>query len=198
MHIGDLWSVSIKKIPDQDLAKDYMKKAIACTVLLPFKEGTEIPDQPSKLLFWCTGWKQFNKEDWFSMFLDVLKEDIEISTKRNTLLALGILDPIDVSPIARQAFNWLYDQFTNTCNVDECNTEQIKSKFTNLVRAYGEAVICNMFVNHKSSINKVFNWNSGYFFEKQIHKIYNIDQLIKIKNTELSKTNNKYIKNISQ
>ena len=117
---------------------------------------------------------------------------LPVRTKRNTLLNLGIIDPIDISPIARQAFNWLYDEFVNNCDVENCNVEDVKNKFKNLVRAYGGAIICNMFVNHKSNVKKVFNWKSGYFFEKQIHKIYNIDQLIKIKNTELNKTISNY------
>jgi len=197
-HISDLWSVSIKKYSNENLAKEHVKKAIACTVLLPYLDGTDVPEQPSKLLFWCTAWKQFNKEDWFTMFLDILKEDIDISSKRNILLNLGVLDPIDVSPIARQAFNWLYDQFSNNCDMNEVNTADAKNKFMNLVRAYGGASICSVFIHHKSNVTKVFNWKSGYFFEKQIHKIYSIDELIKIKKTELSKTNNKYIKNIKK
>ena len=196
-HISDLWNVSIRKFPDQNLAKEHMKRAIACTILLPFIEGTDIPDQPNKLLFWCTGWKQFNKEDWFEMFLNILKEDVDIALKRNQLLNLGIVDPIDISPIARQAFNWLYNEVLNSPDFKDENMDNIKSKIINLVRAYGGAVICNIFINHKFSINKIFNWKSGYFFEKQIHKIYSIDQLIKIKKTELSKTNIKYIKNIA-
>ena len=53
-----------------------------------------------------------------------------------------------------------------------------------------------VFVNHKTNIDKVFNWRSGYFFEKQIHKVYSVDEIKKIKLAELNKTNNKYIKTI--
>jgi hypothetical protein len=54
-----------------------------------------------------------------------------------------------------------------------------------------------MFVKHKNNISKVFNWRSGYFFEKEIHKVYKIDEIIKIKNTELQKLNQKYVKKIT-
>jgi hypothetical protein len=45
-------------------------------------------------------------------------------------------------------------------------------------------------------VDKVFNWRSGYFFEKQIHKVYSVEQIKKIKLAELAKTSNKYIKTI--
>ena len=54
-----------------------------------------------------------------------------------------------------------------------------------------------MFVKHKSNVNKVFNWRSGYFFEKEIHKVYKIDEILKIKSTELQKLNQKYVKKIT-
>jgi len=156
-HISDLWNISVKKFSNQELAKEHVKKAISCTILLPFKDGTEIPDQASKLLFWCTAWKQFNKEDWFNIFLNILKEDIDISSKRNILLNLGILDPIDISPIARQAFNWLYDQFLNNCDTENDDTEDIKNKFTNLYDYLLLLLLCNIFINHKFNIGKIFN-----------------------------------------
>jgi hypothetical protein len=54
-----------------------------------------------------------------------------------------------------------------------------------------------MFVNHKKNVNNVFNWRSGYFFEREIHKVYSLQDILKIKNTEIEKTNSKYIKKIS-
>ena len=58
-------------------------------------------------------------------------------------------------------------------------------------------MVCNMFVNHKKNVNNVFNWRSGYFFEREIHKVYSLQDILKIKNTEIEKTNSKYIKKIS-
>jgi len=81
--------------------------------------------------------------------------------------------------------------------LNEDNAKELEIKFFNLVKAYGGAIICNMFVKHKSNVNKVFNWRSGYFFEKEIHKVYKIDEIIKIKSTELQKLNQKYVKKIT-
>jgi hypothetical protein len=131
------------------------------------------------------------------MFQDFVKKDIEIIENRNKIIVLGVIDPIDISPLTRQAFNWLYDQAKASNVIDKDNAEDIKLKFSNLVKAYGGAVICNMFVKHKKNIQDVFNWRSGYFFEREIHKVYSLDSLIKIKTTELQKVNQNYVKRIN-
>ena len=165
-HIASLWKNALNKNKDEIEAKNYMKNAISCATLLPYLEKTPIPEQAKNLLFWCTGWKQFSQHDWFSIYLDTLKEDVKIANDRNKIISVGIIDPIDISPITRQAFNWLYSKAEDKENMSDINISELKGKFTNLVKAYGGAVICNMFINHKLNIDKVFNWRSGYFFEK--------------------------------
>lgn len=193
-HIAALWSNASKKYSDEVQIKDYVKRAISCTTILPLVEKTQIPDPPSNLLFWCTGWKQFNENDWFDLFLSVLREDIKIQENRNKVIEIGVIERVDVSPITRQAYNWLYERVLEDKSVSEDSLNDIKAKMINLVRAYGGASICNVFVKYKNHVDKIMNWRSGYFFEKELHKIYNVDQLIKIKSAELSKTNSKYIK----
>lgn len=197
-HIASLWKNATNKFKNEHDAKNYVKKAIACATLLPFLEKTSIPEQPKNLLFWCTGWKQFDQHDWFDIYVGMLKEDVDISQKRNSIISIGIIDPIDISPITRQAFNWIYGKAEDYENLNNLDVNDLKSKFANLVKAYGGAVICNIFINHKLNVDKVFNWRSGYFFEKQIHKVYSSDQMVKIKSAELLKTNKKYISNIGE
>jgi len=192
IHIGNLYKNFSNKLKNESLAKEGVRKAIACTILLPLVKKTTIPDPPSNLLFWCTAWQEFDEADWFALFASVLKEDLEIINHRNKALQLGIIDPIDVTPITRQAYNWMYEKAIDS-HSDKYINDDLKNKLFNLVRAYGGAVICNMFVSHKLNIDKVLNWRSGYFFEKQIYKVYSIDQILKIKATELNKTNQKYI-----
>lgn len=194
--IKTLWTNSVNKLRNEDLAKEHVKKAISCATILPFVEKTAIPDPPTNLLFWCTGWAQFNKHDWFSMYLDILEEDLKVVLLRNQAIEVGIIDPIDISPITRQAYNWLYQKAEENENCSNIDMNALKVKLSNLVKAYGGAVICNIFINHKSNVDKVFNWRSGYFFEKQIHKVYSIDQIKKIKLAELNKTNSQYIKKV--
>lgn len=195
-HIASLWGNALKKYGNEIAAKDHIKKAISCATILPLAEKTQIPDPPSNLLFWCTGWKQFNDRDWFELYLEILKEDLDISRKRNEIIKIGVIDPIDVSPITRQAYNWIYEKVSEETFSNKQDVEVVKEKVKNLVRAYGGAVICNVFLKYKKNVDDVLNWRSGYFLEKQIHKIYTIDQIVKIKRAELSKTNSKYIKKV--
>lgn len=198
VHIANLWKNFSSKFKDEQLAKEQMKKSIACTILLPFVEKTQIPDPPQNLLFWSSTWKQFNEYQWLDLLIEIFKEDINISINRNKLIQLGVVDPVDISPITRQAYNWIYEKVESNIKLSPefVISVDVKDKITNLVRAYGGAVICNVFINHKLNVDKVLNWRSGYFFEKQIYKVYSIDQMIKIKTAELNKTNSKYIKKV--
>jgi hypothetical protein len=195
-NISDLWVNANKKNLSIEEKKDFMKRSIACTILTPLVNKSAIPDPPQNLLFWVSGWRTFYENDWFDLFKSVVKQDIEISEKRNSFIMLGVIDPIDISPLTRQAFNWLYDAAENAGCMIEDNKENLVNKFSNLVRAYGGAIICNMFVNHKMNIDKILNWRSGYFFEKEIYKVYSVEQIVKIKNSELNKTNSQYVKKI--
>ncbi len=191
-----LWESSGAKRKDLEERKEFVKKSISCAVLLSYTEKSAIPKPPDNILYWCSGWLQFKERDWFKMFQDLLKEDIKIAEDRNKAIMLGIIDPIDISPVTRQAFNWLYNAAKDNGYINEENADELKSKFSNLVMAYGGAVVCNIFMNHENVIKNMFNWRSGYFFEREIHKIYTTDQILKIKNLELQKANQNYVKKI--
>lgn len=196
-NINKLWEISNSKSKNLDDRKAFMKRAISCAVLLPYTEKSQVPSPPENLLFWCTAWVQFNERDWFDLFKKVVKEDIEIGKNRNKAILLGVIDPIDVSPLNRQAFNWLYEKARENEELENLNIEDLKVKLANIVKSYGGAVVCNMFVNHKKNVNNVFNWRSGYFFEREIHKVYSAQDILKIKTTEIEKTNSKYIKRVN-
>jgi len=195
-HIRSLWNSSGKKMPTEEQRKNHVKKAISCATLISYEEGTTIPNPPENILFWCTGWEQFNKKDWFLDYKKNIKNDIEITQKRNDIIKLGVIDPVDVSPMNRQAFNWLYEKCRDKGKLSFEELKNLEPKVFNLVKAYGGALICNVFMNHKNNVEKIFSWRSGYFFEKEIHKIYSMEDIIKIKTTEIKKTNPKYIKKI--
>jgi hypothetical protein len=194
--LAKLWESSGAKRKDIEERKEFVKKSISCAVLLNYTEKSTIPKPPDNLLYWCSGWLQFKERDWFKMFQELLREDIKIAENRNKAIMLGVIDPIDISPVTRQAFNWLYNTAKDNGYIDSSNSEELKVKFTNLVMAYGGAVVCNIFVSHENIIKNVFNWRSGYFFEREIYKIYTIEQILKIKNLELQKVNQNYVKKI--
>jgi hypothetical protein len=193
-HITKLWNNFYNKNKDEEQSKELVKKAISCTVLLPITDNTQIPNPPHRLLFWCTGWVQFNEKDWFSIFKETIEKDLEIKNNRKEVISSGIIDPIDYSPITRQAFNWLYEKAQASGDITEENKDLVVSKLTNLVKIYGGAVICSIFLNHENLLDKVLNWRSGYFFEKQIYKVYSVEKIHKIKSMEFKKTNSSYIR----
>ena len=68
-HIAALWKNSMNKFSNETEAKDHIKRAVACATIHPLVENTPIPDPPSNLLFWCTAWKQFYRDDWLKIFI---------------------------------------------------------------------------------------------------------------------------------
>jgi len=193
--IAYLWSTQKKKFKDEDSAKEYVKKSVACACLTLIYNKTAIPEDKSSLLFWVGGWPQFNERDWFSIFREIIKKDLEIDQHRKAVIQLGVFDYIDMSPITRQAYNWLYDLLDKEKFDSQEKREEGIQKIKNLVKIYGGAIICNLFTNHQASVDKVLNWKSGYFIEREIYKVYSVDQIIKIKSAEVNKTNKNYIKN---
>jgi hypothetical protein len=194
--ISQLWAVQSKR-HGEEKAKEIVKKSIACACLSPIINKTNIPDENHVLIFWVSGWPQFHERDWFSMLKDVVKSDLEIEKNRSLIMQLGIFEQIDIPPLTRQAYNWLYEKLDEEKFSSQDQKEKCVTKMKNLVRIYGGAVICNVFTNYSSQIEKVLNWKSGYFIEKEIYKVYSLDQIIKIKNAEMQKTNSNYIRKIS-
>lgn len=194
--ISQLWTVQSKR-HGEEKAKEIVKKCIACACLSPVVNKTAIPEENHVLIFWVAGWPQFNERDWFEMFKEVVKSDLQIEKDRLTIIQSGIFEHIDIPPLTRQAYNWLYEKL----NAEKFNSEEQKeksvTKMKNLVRIYGGAVVCNVFTNYSSNVDKVLNWRSGYFIEKEIYKIYSLDQIIKIKKAEIQKTNSNYIRKVS-
>lgn len=190
--IDQLYTVQKKKLGEEK-AKDFIKKSIACACLSPVINKSAIPEENHVLLFWVSGWPQFNERDWFALFKEVVDLDIKIEKKRVSILQEGIFEQIDIPPLTRQAYNWLYEKLDSERFSTQDKKEESVTKMKNLVRIYGGAVVCNVFTSYSSHLDKVLNWRSGYFFEKEIHKIYSLEQILKIKRAEMQKTNSNYI-----
>jgi len=196
-HINKLWINLENKNKNTSVSKEEIKKVISCTALLPTVEKITIPDPVHQILFWCTSWSQLHDRDWFTLLKEVIKKDILIQQNRKALLSIGVIDPIDYSPLTRQGFNWLYTEAENSGIINSENKKFIENKLQNMVRIYGGAVVSNVFTNYKSNVQKVHNWKTGYFFEREIYNIYNLDQISKIKTLEIQKLNPKYVKTLS-
>jgi hypothetical protein len=196
-HINKLWVNLENKNKNLDLSKEQIKKVISCALLLPTIEKTNIPDPCHLILFWCTSWSQLNEKDWFALLKEVVKKDIMVQGNVKKLLELGVIDPIDYSPLTRQAYNWMYAEAEASGCITIESKKLIEKRLQNIVRIYGGAVVSNIFTNHKSSLSKIQNWKSGYFFEREIYNIYTFDQIQKIKSLEIQKLNPKYIKTLT-
>jgi len=208
MYVGNAdWEKHIMKL-HSDFNKRYggdveaigiqMRGAISCATLLPREDrSTQIdPQNPQNLLFRCPSWSQYHEKNWFELFKKVIARDMEIRQWRHEALSLGIIDPIEYQPYCRQAFNWLYSKADESGAVTSENKEEMARKFRNIVWAYGGAVISYIFTKHEAELKKVLNWRSGYFFERVIFDVYTKEQVLKIKKTELDKTNQKLVKTI--
>lgn len=184
---------------NQDNVNDLMRKIISCTILLRAYQPSVPLDlsSPESLLFSVHKFHQFDEKDWFSQLQSVIKRDILIQDWRKQALSLGIVDKIEFQPYYRQAYNWLFSKAEEDNSLNKDNKDLISIRFRRLVQAYGGSVICNVFTRHQDSVKKVLNWRSGYFFERQIFRIYNIDQVLKIKKLELDKTNVQLVKKVS-
>jgi len=193
--ISQLWTVQKKK-QGEEKAKEFIKKSIACACLSPLINKSAIPEENHVLLFWVSGWPQFNERDWFALFKDIIKTDMQIEKNRLLILQEGVFDHIDIPPLTRQAYNWLYEKLDKEHFPSQDKKEEAVQKMKNLIKIYGGAVICNVFTNYGLNVEKVLNWRSGYFIEKEIHKVYSTEQIIKIKKAEMFKTNSNYIKSI--
>ena len=119
--LSQMWSVQKKKLNDETKAKDFVKKSIACACLSPVVNKSVIPEENHVLLFWVSGWPQFNERDWFDLFKKVIKEDIQIESNRKKVLQAGVFDQLDMSPLTRQAYNWLYEKLDreNFATIDD-------------------------------------------------------------------------------
>jgi len=193
-HIVSLHQRLVKR-HGKDKAAELVREAIAFTILLPaYDRSTKIdPDNPQNLLFWGLKYQQFEQRNWFEELKKVIRRDQQITAWRREALKLGVIDAIEYQPWCRQAYKWLCAEAEDS-GVEL--TSELKLKFRQLVMAYGGAVVSYIFEKHHNAVKKIVNWRSGYFFERLIFNTYNVDEVLKIKNNEIKKTNSKWIKEV--
>lgn len=197
-HIDKLYAQLRRQYRNPEELSQAMRKRICCAMLLRAKQPT-VPldaENPESLLFRVKSFHQYNDEEWFTLFQNVVKRDLEIQRWRRQALALGVVDQIQFQPFYRQAYNWMYSKAEEGGFITEANKETIESRLRRLTQAYGGSVICNIFSRHNDAIKRVLNWRSGYFLERQIFIVYTPEQVMKIKKLELEQTNTRLIKNV--
>lgn len=199
VQIDYIWQRILKTKGSNEDHQKLLYRAIACAVLLPAVDRSTYIDiaHPENLLLKISGYKQLQERDWFQLFQDTYRKDMDNEDTRNCALALGVIHPFDLAPYPRQAFNWLYERAERSGVItDDDIKHDISARFENLVQAYGGAVICNVFTRHDGEIKNLVNWRTGYFFERAINNVYTREEILKIKKLELEKTNKNLIKSI--
>lgn len=191
-HIGQV-NARVKKEAN---SAEQMRRIIACATLLPVRErSVKIePENPHTLLYTCSKFHQFQEQDWFKLYQEVVRKDLLIQDWRKQALSYGRIDPLEYAPYCRQAFNWLYGKAEESGCVTAENKEHIIRRFKNIVWAYGGACVSNIFLRHPEVLKSVANWRTGYFFERAIFEVYTVEQVLKIKKAELEKTNEKLVR----
>lgn len=196
-HINSLWMrLTRQNGATKEQLADTMRRSIACAVLLPISDSSKVEERPENLLHRVAMWDQFQERDWFSDFQQVVKYDLQIQDWRNQALGLGIIDPVEDATYTSQAFSWLFERAQATGCVNDETRDDITVRHKNMVKAYGGAVIGNIFLRHEDVLAKVFNWRTGYFFERAIYTVYTPEQVLKIKRAELTKTDAKLVKRV--
>lgn len=195
-HFKTLWTRGVKG------DREKFTQAVCCAILLPSVDrSTHIdPQIPENLLLKVPYFQQLGQRNWRELFENVLEQDEQIKKWRMESLGLGVIEPIEFAPNTRQAFNWLFIRAEETGAVTPETKADIKQRFTNLVLAYGGAVICNIFTRHEKELKKVVNWRTGYFFERVIFEVsggvYSPEQVMKIKKKELDETNERLVRRL--
>lgn len=205
IYVGDAdWETNINRLYsrlEKKFGKDQvvpmMRRVLACTILLPAYDKTTIPDVPENLLHWVSSYHQFEDRDWVSLLQGVMEKDKQIVKWRAQCQSLGVVHPLEFSPITRQAMNWLMRSAKDTGAISGENEQAIRQIFERLVLTYGGAVICNIYEKYNGKLNrKVLNWRTNYFFERLIFDEYKPEQVLTIKQNELKKTNPTLVKKI--
>lgn len=193
-HILRFYAQAERKFGELE-AKEKVKEAVAFTILLPAHDRSVRidTDHPENNLFRWPSFHQFDQKEWFTELQKVIRQDSEIADNRREVLHVGVIDPIDYQPYCRQGYKWLCEHAEED-GVELTN--ELREKFRRLVMVYGGAVVSYMFEKHKPQISKIANWRSAYFFERAIYQVYSLDQIMKIKQAEIKKTNPKFVKAI--
>lgn len=200
-YIGDLdWEPHINRLYSR-LQRDYandidglrieIREIIACAILLPLVDGKHhiSSEDKARLLYTCRRYRQFTERDWSSLLRKVATRDLEIESWRKMALQLGIVERIQYQPLCREAYNRLYNAAEESGCVTDKNKDTVIKHLKRLVWSYGGNVITKVFTTNEKVLNKVLDWRTGYFFERAIFETYTLEQVLKIKKHELSKTN---------
>jgi hypothetical protein len=197
-HLEALYKRLRRNTSKENAAKVF-RTTVCCAILIrAFYRSVPLDSEhPETLLFSCGKYHQFKERDWFDDFKKVIKRDLEIQKFRDQVLQLGVIDPIDYQPYCRQAYRWLLEQAEESGSIRPDNKATIEKSMRNIVYRYGGMVVSNVFTRNREVLSKVVNWNTGYFVERMLFNVYTPQQILKIKQDEITDTPPNLVKKIS-
>lgn len=199
------WEGTIKELK-QFLSNKYSDKGqknrdlyrtISFGIHLPIIQQNMRPNQESAdILFRCRYFRQFSEKDWHENLRKIAGKDLEIYNNRTHILQQGVITNPQYQPYTRQAYNRLCRMAEETGAIGDHNCSEVHQRHKRFVQIYGGAVINSIFSEYENRLNRVINWATPYFFEHLIYKQYNLDNIIRMKSAELSKTSDALIQHI--
>lgn len=184
-----------EKDTDNDVI-DRLKNVVSFAILMQSHDRSIRIDHehPQNNLFWAVGYHQLGQKDWFQELKSVVRKDMEIAKHRKRILHLGVIDPIEYHPYSRQAYKWICEAVEGT-NIELNPTRQ--SKIRKFVMTYGGAVVSHVLYKNRPLVDRrVINWRTTYFLERVIHEVYDVEQIVKIKENDLKSTNPDWVKQV--
>lgn len=196
-HVPSLFA-KYQKNNSKEEALEKFRQHLSYAILLPTIERHLKIDEPRRLLFGANKFDGFEGTDWYEKLRKVVKKDVAIHEVKMKAIGLGIIDPIELSPYTRQAFNWLIDKAKETGALQKDNEADVAKSMRNIVYRYGGMVVSNFFTRHQDKVEKVVNWRTGYFVERSLFLAYpNAETMLKIKQAEINESPSKLIKKIN-
>lgn len=174
------------------------RKVLAATILIPASyAGLRRDLIVEDFIFGVEKFHQFNDKDWFAELKKVAARDIEIQEFRKEIVKLGVIPDIQYHPYYRQAFNWLVESAQNSGDLTPENKENIHKSMKSIVVRYGGMVVSSLFTRHKEVVSNIVNWRSGYFVERALFRVYKTEEMLKIKQIELSEAPQRLVQKIN-
>lgn len=203
---GDLdWDSTIKDLR-RDLTQRYhghdqrlkeYRQAISFAFQLPSLQRSMKPNREhASILFRCRYFRQYRDKDWHAELRQIAGRDLDIYNYRERAKKAGVITNVEYQPYTRQAYNWLCKMAEEDGAVER-GEGRVQRRHYKFVQVYGGAIINSIFVKNEKQVDKIVNWATPYFFERLIHKTYDIDQILRIKEAELSKTSDSLVQHIA-
>lgn len=183
------WSAQLERLKVQKKSNAALvQKQVAYTILSPYLHHTRPTTPVEALLFVCPKFSDFNDMEWAEELEKVYEEDKALKALREELLALGSIHPVEYHVRSRQGLKWLCEQASEDPTIQVNDKDEVVNRLKNLILIYGPSAVCSLFQRPEMKaqfLPKVHNWRSGYFVEKELHRLFSRKELLEMKSHDI-------------